>query len=139
MVCDRLPTALGAVQNEALHQGAFEPNDLFGADAESGASVPMTCLEQPQQVTPHAISTVVTEVPAVTVDDPLSVSYTPEGTEPISDDVTSALDDVTRMLGQQLRLEASGQLIETDASRPIQDNYTAASLSANAEVCCLHE
>ena len=58
----------------------------------------------------HETAVLLPPEPSAPEEHPLSTSYTPEGTEPISDDVTSALDDVTRMLGQQLRLQATGQL-----------------------------
>ena len=64
----------------------------------------------------HETAVLLPPEPSAPEEHPLSTSYTPEGTEPISDDVTSALDDVTRMLGQQLRLQAAGQLEQTSAT-----------------------
>ena len=92
--------------------------------------------EQPSQTSPHtAISTGVVEVPA---EDPLTFSYTGRDRANLRDRANpQRLDDVTHMLGQQLRLENfSGQLIQTDVSRPFQGTHAAAS-PIDVEVCCL--
>ena len=107
-----LTTAANSIDNEQPAAPPLEFND-----APPGTE-PVSEEEPPQPVPTEMNS----EAPGP--QHPLSVSYTPEGTEPTSDDVTSASDDVTRMLGQQLRLEASGQLIQTGESRPIHGNFT---------------
>ena len=96
---------------------------LMGCEAESGIDIQDQLGVVPEQAnsstqpSQHPASVVLPpEPPAAPAEHPLNISYTPEGTEPISDDVTSAVDDVTRMMGQQLRLEAAGQLVNSSGS-----------------------
>ena len=95
---------------------------LMGCEAESSIDIQDqlgVVREQANASSPsqHPAAVVLpAEPPAAPAEHPLNISYTPEGTEPISDDVTSAVDDVTRMMGQQLRLEAAGQLVNSSGS-----------------------
>ena len=108
VVHDSLPTE-PTLQLRASCQGDDADQK---ADAESGVmQVDGNGIEF------HTLNQTEAEGPTAPPDEhPLTVSYTPEGTEPISDDVGSAdVDNITRMLGQQLRLEGAGQLTESNA------------------------
>lgn len=93
---------------------------IMGCEAEGGIDIQdQLVTDQANLSVPpsdHETEVVVPPEPPAPAAHPLNVSYTPEGTEPVSDDVTSALDDVTRMLGQQLRLQAAGQLEEASGA-----------------------
>ena len=124
VVHDSVPVLL-PVQPQALSAIGEEDNAALGSDAKSleSAAAEGTQVDGPeaQADTPSDTDLGTYTQPAAA--DPLSVSYTPEGTEPVTDEVTSDVDDVTRMLGQQLRLEAAGLIEGANATGMLDGNY----------------
>jgi len=116
------PVGMVALPFDADFTDGSVGGSIMGCEAESSIDIQDqlgVVREQANASSPsqHPAAVVLpAEPPAAPAEHPLNISYTPEGTEPISDDVTSALDDVTRMMGQQLRLEAAGQLVNSSGS-----------------------
>ena len=61
---------------------------------------------------------------------PLGFHYTPEGTEPVSDDVDAPMDDLTRSLGGMDVCSVVGQLDATDGSVNENNTMSAAEVSS---------
>ena len=61
---------------------------------------------------------------------PLGFHYTPEGTEPVSDDVDAPMDDLTRSLGGMDVCSVVGQLDASDGSVNENNTMSAAEVSS---------
>ena len=97
-------------------EGESEQHCMTAAESEQ-TSLPATqmgVVTQEEIVAPPANNSVKTSPSQPGVG--MTFNFTPPGSEPVSDDVDSAMDDVTHMLAQQLNLGHSSALLNDSAS-----------------------